>query len=285
MIKAAYFRLSHAAIIEVTGKHAVRYLNNRFTNDVMKFAAQAPQHHVSTMRAGALNAQGRLEGLFTVVARQSTPNAFLLVCDAGKGDSEFMQALVRFKVADDVQFLPREDLMLIHSSVQEQRNDGVAWWSRNRGMAGGFDLLAPATLAMSGIEQSPEDCLRQRILSGEPQFGVDFDSDALLAEVDISDAISFTKGCYVGQEVVARIDALGRAPRVLVRCRVVGSAPLSAASIVQLGETRRVVGEVSSSIRDGDFQICFAFIRNDPALLASSALVIGDRSVTIFERQ
>lgn len=281
MSKAAYFKLPHAAIIEVTGRHAVRYLNNRFTNDVVTFAAQVPQHHVSTMRAGALNAQGRLEGLFTVVARQSTPNAFVLVCDAGKGDAEFVKALARFKVADDVQFTPREDLMLIHSSVQEQQSGGVAWWSRNRGMPGGFDLLVPATVAIKGDELNPEECHRMRILTGEPQFGVDFDQDALLAEVGISDAISFTKGCYVGQEVVARIDALGKPPRILVRCRVAGGAPCSDVSIVHVGEKRRVVGEVTNSIADGDSQICFAFIRNDEQILSSSALCLDNRSLSI----
>ncbi len=63
-----------------------------------------------------------------------------------------------------------------------------------------------------------------RILEGFPIVGVDVTSDNLAPEADrISQAISYTKGCYLGQEPIARLDAMGHVNRKLFRC-VVSSA-------------------------------------------------------------
>jgi folate-binding protein YgfZ len=58
-----------------------------------------------------------------------------------------------------------------------------------------------------------------RIEAGRPRFGADMDSTNLPDEVGMNDAISTTKGCYVGQEVVARLRTYGRVNRRLVRFR------------------------------------------------------------------
>jgi tRNA-modifying protein YgfZ len=58
-----------------------------------------------------------------------------------------------------------------------------------------------------------------RVEAGRPQFGTDMDSTNLPDEVGLADAISTTKGCYVGQEVVARLRTYGRVNRRLVRFR------------------------------------------------------------------
>src|SRR5437764_9919773 len=62
-----------------------------------------------------------------------------------------------------------------------------------------------------------------RLEAGFPLFGLDITDDNLPQEVARdAKAISFTKGCYLGQETVARIDALGHVNRLLVRLRVDG---------------------------------------------------------------
>jgi|GEM_PF-2742928 len=308
-----YFTLDNAGIFEVTGRHAERYLNNRLTNDVVAFTkllagspASSPNNPV--MRAGALNAQGRLEGLFTVLACAAKPGSFFIVCDAGKNNAEFAKALARYRVAEDVQFTAREDLKLIHTNSTELVTECQALagyqasWSRNRGVAAnfgtaGFDLLVPANfqvpanIAVTAISNAEQT--QQRILSGEPQFGLDFaslnsanehesDTPVLLAEIGILDAVSFTKGCYVGQEVVARIDAMGKAPRTLQRCRVEGSEPLEDFSVTMMAERKRTVGEVTTALEYQGAQICFVLIRNDPQILASAELRVGARKISIL---
>ena len=85
-----------------------------------------------------------------------------------------------------------------------------------------------------------------RVESAWPLWGVDFDDSNLPQEVgrDAS-AINFRKGCYLGQETVARIDALGHVNKKLVQVRFTGDAvPEPGANLVQ-GE--RTVGQVTSA--------------------------------------
>ena len=287
MTTPEFFHLKNASIIEVSGRHATRYLNNRFTNDVTKLHQRIASSELSdvscaVMRAGALNAQGRLEGLFTVIARASHPENFLLICDGGAEDAEFDAALARYRVAEDVQFKKQTDLRLIHSTAGAAQTGRVIGWNRNRGLTNGVDLLVNKDAQLLGTEIAAERVTQMRILSGEPQFGIDFDSDALLAEIGIEDAVSFTKGCYVGQEVVARIDAMGKPPRLLKRCSVTRSESITDTAIIMQAEKRKTVGEITSSVGYKDSQICFAFIRNDELVLASDALRVMDRVLTIL---
>ncbi len=60
-----------------------------------------------------------------------------------------------------------------------------------------------------------------RVESGFPEYGVDFNSENLAQEIDRTDwAISFNKGCYLGQEPIARIDAVGHVNRLLRRLTI-----------------------------------------------------------------
>lgn len=299
-IAAEALLIDTASIIEVSGRHAVRYLNNRLTNDIKRFMDRAPVQSASgtsdlhNLRAAALSAQGRVEGLFTLllgVARpggSATSGAIFLVCDSGAGSKEFLESLGRYKVADDVHFAVCEELTLVHSSSPDVFPIGCGSWDRSRGIPNGRDVLVAREKVSELSFVSQEQATFRRLVSGEPQFGVDFDSDVLLAEAGFADAVSFTKGCYVGQEVVARIDALGKPPRVMVRCKVVGSDPVGGESVggveITTADTGKRVGELSTSIvRDGNV-LAFALLRNDEAVLSSAKLVVQGRSLEIIER-
>lgn len=85
-----------------------------------------------------------------------------------------------------------------------------------------------------------------RIECGTPYFGVDFDASNLPQEVNRNDAaISFTKGCYLGQETVARIDALGHVNKLLVRVRFQADEIPLAGTAVLAGEED--VGKITSA--------------------------------------
>jgi tRNA-modifying protein YgfZ len=98
-------------------------------------------------------------------------------------------------------------------------------------------LLAPASeagrieaaLAAAGSRPIPEaEAEVLRVEAGRPLYGVDADSSHLPDEVGLSDAISTTKGCYVGQEVVARLRTYGQVSRRLVGFRLEGGAAAGA---------------------------------------------------------
>ena len=61
--------------------------------------------------------------------------------------------------------------------------------------------------------------------AGIPRYGLDFDENTIVLEAGFKDAMSFTKGCYLGQELVARATHIGRVNKQLVRVEVESRAP------------------------------------------------------------
>jgi folate-binding protein YgfZ len=86
-----------------------------------------------------------------------------------------------------------------------------------------------------------------RIEAGRPLFGIDFDQTVLPAETGLLDrAVSFTKGCYLGQEIVARMASRGQVARRIAAFRMDGpELPVAGAPIND--EAGQVVGIVTSS--------------------------------------
>jgi tRNA-modifying protein YgfZ len=120
----------------------------------------------------------------------------------------------------------------------------------------GFELFAPAegcadlwrSLASTGARpagMSAWDIVR--IEAGRPEWGIDIDDSTLAQEANLEElhAISFTKGCYTGQETVARVHFRGHVNRHLRGIRFVsGSLPQTGAELVD--ESAKVVGELRS---------------------------------------
>jgi tRNA-modifying protein YgfZ len=89
-----------------------------------------------------------------------------------------------------------------------------------------------------------------RVEAGRPHFGRDMDSGNLPDEIGMDDAISTTKGCYVGQEVVARLRTYGRVNRRLVRFRF-PEGPISPGEVLRRPEEEEPkveAGRVTSSV-------------------------------------
>ncbi len=133
----------------------------------------------------------------------------------------------------------------------------------------GVDVICPAedaagARAALGVEEVSEDaaeCLR--IESGRPRYGLDVDADTIPQEAGLNErAVSFTKGCYVGQETVARLHYKGKPNRHLRGLRL--DEPAAHGDPVHLGE--RAVGTVGSacvSPRHGP--IALALLRREAA--------------------
>lgn len=127
-------------------------------------------------------------------------------------------------------------------------------------------------------------CLRY--LLREPLVGVDSEANTLALEWPIDDHISTTKGCYTGQEVVARIHTYGHTNRSLCLLEVEGSVPIeTSTSIVEI-EAGDPVGRVMSSavVPDGTGQLAFGFLPSDFTTIGTDlALAVRDgRKITVL---
>lgn len=120
-----------------------------------------------------------------------------------------------------------------------------------------YDLILPRAIAeplrasivaAGAVEGAPELWTILRIEAGRPEWGSDMDDNTLPQEalLDSLGAISFIKGCYIGQEVVARIHFRGHVNKLLRKLRFVTSAlPPRGAAVVD--DTGNVVGDVRST--------------------------------------
>jgi folate-binding protein YgfZ len=105
------------------------------------------------------------------------------------------------------------------------------------------EALTRALTARGGVftSQAVADCVR--VEHGRPRYGVDLDDSVIPQEANLNDrAVSFTKGCYVGQETVARLFYRGKPNRQLRGLRL--TAPVTSGAEISLGD--RVVGRVGS---------------------------------------
>jgi folate-binding protein YgfZ len=294
-----------ATVLRVTGRHAFKYLQNRLTNDLRPLIAGR-----GATLAAALTAQGKLQGLFTVLAEGE--NSYLLVAEGGDCTT-LTKAVGQFKVAEqvDIQDCSEEfslfqldglsadelsstlpDLTTEPKQAEFLAAAGVII-TPVRGLSNrAFLCLVPkehATLFLSHARKvTPELCgdnlYTARVRRNLPSFPQELPEDILLSESGIDGAVSFTKGCYVGQEVIAKIDALGRSPRTLQRFYCPGKhLELSGAIVTREDDpASRPLGRILSSGFDvvQDETLGFVLIKNDPTLLdgplfANGALAKG----------
>jgi folate-binding protein YgfZ len=120
----------------------------------------------------------------------------------------------------------------------------------------GFEIFVPSEavgvlktrLHAAGVsEGSRETWEIARVESGRPQWGTDMDDSTIPQEANFDElgAISYTKGCYIGQETVARVHFRGHVNRFLRKLRfVTRPAPPIGAELVD--ETGKVIGDIRS---------------------------------------
>jgi folate-binding protein YgfZ len=122
----------------------------------------------------------------------------------------------------------------------------------------GYDIIGPreaidalqTTLVNAGAVEDVADALHiARIEAGRPEWGIDMDDSMLAQEMDMDrlDAISFTKGCYTGQETVARVHYRGHVNRLLRGLRFEGST-LPGLGSTLVDEAGKDVGTVKSGV-------------------------------------
>jgi folate-binding protein YgfZ len=114
----------------------------------------------------------------------------------------------------------------------------------------------------AGLESSvsPEELELLRIQAGTPAWGKEIDDRVLPAEAGLTErAVSFTKGCYPGQEPIARLHYRGHANRGL---RVLALAELPAPE-ADLSYEGKSVGRITSAAPTGDGAVALAYVRRE----------------------
>jgi folate-binding protein YgfZ len=112
---------------------------------------------------------------------------------------------------------------------------------------------------VEAVSEEAAECLR--IESGRPRHGLDLNSSTMPQEAGINErAVSFTKGCYVGQETVARLHYKGKPNRFLRGLRLTG--PVEQGATIALGE--REVGTIGSTcVSPAHGPIALALVRRE----------------------
>lgn len=248
--------LSWRGIVEVAGRDRARFIHGMCTNDIKKLAPG------QGCMAAVVNRQGKMVAEMIVRAAE---NLLLLEIDRSNLQPA-IDALTKFLVADDVAFKVSDAAVigifgagaaefLQPGTLAEfgSLRRGAALLSRNR-MLGvdGYELIVQdpgemeRILGHGGAPAGLEAFEMLRIANGFPRWGADMGPDVLPMEAGLEPiAISYTKGCYIGQEVIQRVKTYSEPPRMLVSLALPGLAVPAAGAAISVGEQE--AGQVTSA--------------------------------------
>jgi folate-binding protein YgfZ len=241
--------LSGRAKLRVSGPDRIRFLNGQLTNDIAKL-----QPGISVY-ACALSAKGKLCGdLFVTPLR----DALLLDYEPALRDS-IPTRLEKYLIADEVELEDVTEQFALFHVVDVTLPDTIipegTVSANNRFAVDGKDLLLPATLKNVAAKLVDETSLtdseleRFRIEQGVPRWGSELSEEVIPNEAGLHQrAISYTKGCYLGQEIISRIKSLGHVNRQLRGVRLIKGLDLEPGDKL-VAEDGKQVGTVTSASR------------------------------------
>lgn len=268
---AVWYPLTHRGSIGVSGADRGRWLNGMITHEVGDLGGEE-----NVRRALLLSRQGRVLADFQVIGWD---DEFWLELEESHVEA-VIEHLDRYIIADDVtlrdlrgssarfalegeairaavQELSDEDLPTSERSAVQTRLAGIpctvaGYRFGTREQLQLFVAPADAEQLFEKISAAvPElaigdaaDWERLRIEAGTPRLGFELDDTVLPDEAGLGDAVSTTKGCYTGQEVVARLRSRGIVKHRLVGLRFHGNATVGD----KLAADGRTVGEVTSVV-------------------------------------
>lgn len=247
---AGIIDLSSRGRFQVSGSEAVQFLNGLITNDMKTLAEDR------WMPAAFPNVQGRLIASVRVVRKTDDATgkkpipSFLIDTEAATREA-VLKTIERFTLAGDfhvvdvtnttallsLQGKRAADLIgsVMGESAQALPANGAAQisWQQEaltvlratHTAEDGFDIVVSADQASplwhafvnaGAIPGGQEALDRLRIEAGVPRYGIDMDETNVVTETGLDEAVSYTKGCYIGQEIIARIKYRGHVAKKLV---------------------------------------------------------------------
>lgn len=254
--------LSARAKLRLSGADRVRFLNGQVSNDVRRASSSQSIYTCVMTIKGKMCADA-----FVHVAGES------LLADTEPGQREILRArLERYIIADDVQLDDvTEDFRLFHllataggdtPAFDDLPGDPtlagqvLALRSTRYGRAG-IDLFVPSALGSDFQEVLAEkfrfldsdEAEALRVVAGVPRWGSELGEDTMPAEAGLEErAVSFDKGCYIGQEVVSRVKSLGHVNWHLRGLRATGATRLEVGMVLRAtpDDSSRVIGRITS---------------------------------------
>jgi tRNA-modifying protein YgfZ len=297
------YRLGQATILEIRGRDRSKVLNNVATQDLRILeVGQAFETFITETKGRSLG-HGIAVGL---------PDRHLFVTVPGQGERLFAH-LDRFIIMEDAVVkdisgaycvwlvcttsdfpeslgtAPGQKQSIVYS-IEEESVIGV--WAPWVGESSSL-LLVPTSIEarleskFSGFVVQSDLLERtaweaERIANFWPWFGQDFDDKNLPQEVDRNDqAISFNKGCYLGQETIARLDALGQVQKKLVRLKLSTHVlpDLKDPSQVVLLSDGAEVGQLRSVAKDASGEVVGIGLVKRSHFASGTSLVVGQASI------
>jgi tRNA-modifying protein YgfZ len=280
----------------VRGADAAEYLQGQITNEI---EALEPDHGCY---AALLDRKGHLVADMRVLHLSHSHAGYLWLDTEASALEPLRKHLETYKIGREVEVDDETGAWAISSLIGPGSAEvaGTAplapEYAQGYYERDGIEILAVATdLGLDLITRSEAaDALREKLLaagadpvtegaaeivrveSGRPRFGHDFDGKTMPAEAGIVErAVDFEKGCYIGQEPVARLHYRGKPNRRLVGLRL--SAPAEEGTALRLGE--REVGAIGSACVSPAFgPIALAVVRREAEI--GSRLEVGEGELT-----
>ncbi|MGD9694115.1 MAG: folate-binding protein YgfZ [Thermoleophilia bacterium] len=229
-----------AALLWVEGPDATGFLHGLLSNDIAGLAAG------ESCAALLLDAKGHLGAALRV--RRDDEQAYTLVVDAAAADG-VAELLERYHFSEDLEILGPEQADVVTAVGADPAGAAAAAdLVVGSDLPGALDLVVSdpdAAIAALGLHEAPAESLElARIAAGVPRVGRDTGPSTLVQEAGLEDvAVSFDKGCYLGQETVARAQYRGRVNRVLRGLLLADPPPAEGAPLMREG---REVGRLTS---------------------------------------
>lgn len=259
--------LDNVGWIRVTGEDRVRWLNGMVTNSVQDLQPGRGCYNF------LLSVQGRIQGDGYIFAEADS----LLLQTASEQVPTLMALLDRFIIMDDVELADSsagraglsvsgpnaaallEGIGISAASLGELELRTTAWNSANVTVIHAYSSLVPrfelwtepetaealsqALLNAGAVSCDPQSQEWLRLLEGTPRYGTDIRDRELPQETGQTRALHFSKGCYLGQEIVERIRSRGNVHRTFTAFRLEGVVP-DPDTLLEAGNKQ--VGELTS---------------------------------------
>jgi folate-binding protein YgfZ len=299
---AAIFDLSWQAKVLISGKDRTRWLNGMMTNNIRDLAEGrgvygfilTPQGH----NQGDLAAYNRGEYLLATTDREQVAKITTLLqryiimdkveledisdklVSVGIAGPKAAEVLAKAGI-DTVALEPGQvvDAVWSDAGISVTRNlhpqmDGYEIWLAPSNLEKLWDALVGA-----GATPVGSDALEMfRIARGVPRYGLDLRERDLPQETGQQHALNFSKGCYIGQEIVERIRARGNVHRTLIGLEVEGEPPPAGAKV---RANDKDMGEVTSATRLPDGRtIALGYLRREVAA-PGTAVKVGEQNAAV----
>jgi folate-binding protein YgfZ len=271
--------------IRVTGSEAEKFLNGLITNE-LKNATED-----SWLPAVFPTVQGRVIGVVRIARQES---GFLIDTETASHDA-VLKTISRFTLAGDFKVTDvSNEIALL--TVQGKRASEVVWGVNAHVIRAthtgedGFDLLIEADhraaivgrlIAAGAQPVSPDTFETLRIEAGIPRHGQDMDETNVVLEANLDDAISYTKGCYLGQEIIIRIKHRGHVAKKLTGLKF--DQPVES-GVAITAEDGKEIGRVTSPTYSPKIEspIALGYVRYE-YLAPGTAVKAGDVSGTVTD--